>query len=187
MPHADSSLVPEEITTKKEFYAHIHEQLRALLDGHRYWVSNLAQVSALLYHSYLGTPLYGLLEGGTTPVVNWCGFYVHPAGEANLVLGPYAGRPACVTINPKAGRGVCADAYVSEKGVVVQDVEAYPGHIACDGETKSEIVLPLRLNGVEAVVGVLDLDSTVLCTFNDDDLAGLEEVVRILQETSDWA
>ncbi|CAK9780496.1 GAF domain-like protein [Cutaneotrichosporon oleaginosum] len=185
MPHADSSLVPEEITTKKEFYAHIHEQLRALLDGHRYWVSNLAQVSALLYHSYLGTSLYGLQEG-TTPVVNWCGFYIRPAGEANLVLGPYAGRPACVTITPKAGRGVCADAFVGEKGVVVQDVEAYPGHIACDGETKSEIVLPLRLNGTDAVVGVLDLDSTTLGTFDDDDLAGLEEVVRILQETSDW-
>ncbi len=132
---SESARVFPLTSSKNEFYAHIHEQLRALLDGHRFWVSNLAQVSALLYHSYLGTPLYGLLEGGSTPVVNWCGFYVRPAGVANLVLGPYAGRPACVTITPKAGRGVCADAYVGEKGVVVTDVEAYPGHIGRFGSS----------------------------------------------------
>lgn len=120
--------------SKTEFYDHLHEQLRSLLSGHRYWVSNLAQVSALLYHSYLGTSLYGFSEG-TTPLVNWCGFYVRPAGSENLVLGPYAGRPACVTISPRKGRGVCADAFVEEKGVVVRDVESYPGHI---GEFSSE-------------------------------------------------
>lgn len=120
---------------------------------------------------------------------------------APLVLGPYQGRPACVTIAPVAGRGVCADAFVKESGVVVPDVDAYPGHIgelnrgtradqaACDGDTKSEIVLPLRLNTPSglATVGVLDLDSTVLNTFDDDDLAGLERVVQILAAASDWA
>ncbi|WOO76764.1 Protein YtsP [Vanrija pseudolonga] len=194
MPHADSSLVPPGLTTKAEFYAHVTEQLELLLDGHRYWVSNLAQASALLYHSYAGSELYGLADNHT-PVVNWVGFYVQPSAEpvkgkpAPLVLGPYAGRPACITISPVAGRGVCADAFVNDAPVVVGDVDAYPGHIACDGDTKSEIVLPLRLStpaGVSATVGVLDLDSTVLSTFDDEDRKGLEEVVRILAKASDW-
>lgn len=104
----------------------MQEQLEALLSD-RWWVSNLSQVSSLLYHSYAGCALYGLLEGSTTPVVNWCGFYLHH-GE-KLTLGPFQGRPACVHIAPIAGKGVCADAFVNEKGVVVDDVEAYPGHI----------------------------------------------------------
>lgn len=116
--------------SKPEFYAHIHEQLEALLDGHRWWVSNLAQVSSLLYHSYAGSALYGLLsEETTTPVVNWCGFYLRPDGAGPLVLGPYHGRPACVTIQAVKGKGVCADAFVTDTGVVVTDVDAYPGHI----------------------------------------------------------
>ncbi|KAL1413075.1 hypothetical protein Q8F55_000824 [Vanrija albida] len=194
MPHADSSLVPPGLTTKAEFYAHVQEQLAGLLEGHRYWVSNLAQASALLYHSFAGSELYGL-SADTTPVVNWVGFYVRPSTEpvngrpAPLVLGPYVGRPACITVSPVAGRGVCADAFVTDAPVVVADVDAYPGHIACDGDTKSEIVLPLRLSnpaGTSATVGVLDLDSIVLSTFDDEDRKGLEEIVRILAKASDW-
>lgn len=131
MPHADSSLVPEDITDKPAFYAHVHEQLRALLDGApRFWVSNCAQAAALLYHSYAGSALYGLhASTGAAPVVNWVGFYVRPDPAADLVLGPYHGRPACVAIAPRAGRGVCADAFVHNATVVVPDVDAYPGHI----------------------------------------------------------
>ncbi|KAL7420534.1 hypothetical protein Q5752_004485 [Cryptotrichosporon argae] len=192
MPHADSSLVPADITTKPAFYAHIHAALLSLLEGHRFWVSNLAQAASLLYHAFAGSALYGL-DGPGAPVVNWAGFYIHPPSTASastvpakpLVLGPYHGRPACITITPTAGRGVCADAFVKAEGIVVSDVEAYPGHIACDGDTRSEIVVPLRMGG--RVVGVLDLDSVRPAMFDDDDLRGLQGVVRILDGASDWA
>lgn len=120
------------------------EQLELLLEGHRYWVSNLAQASALLYHSYAGSELYGLADNHT-PVVNWVGFYVQPKPEpvngkpAPLVLGPYAGRPACITISPVAGRGVCADAFVKDVPVVVGDVDAYPGHIGQLRQARAEL------------------------------------------------
>ncbi|GFZ50593.1 hypothetical protein JCM24511_08351, partial [Saitozyma sp. JCM 24511] len=136
------------------------------------------------------------------PVVNWVGFYLqHPrpsrkragagagatagAAPAPLVVGPYNGRPACISIAPVAGRGVCADAFVNAQGVVVRDVEEYPGHIACDGDTRSEIVLPLR-DSSGRVIGVLDLDSTRLATFGGDDLEGLSRVVDILARGCDW-
>lgn len=112
---------------KEQFYEHVHEQLRALLSDSTYWVSNLAQTSSLLYHSYAGTSLYGL--NGTSPVVNWVGFYLQQNGEGDLIVGPYQGRPACAVIKAKAGRGVCADAFVGNKGVVVPNVDEYPGHI----------------------------------------------------------
>lgn len=198
MPHADRSLVPAEITTKAEFYAHIHQSLLSLLEGSRYWVSNLAQTSSLLYHSYLSSPLYGLDPSHPhTPMINWVGFYVHPpsgsdlthsgnAGPQPLILAPYNGRPACISVNPVAGRGVCADAFVSGRGLIVPDVHTYPGHIACDSETKSEIVIPLRSLTSSNPIGVLDLDSTVLRTFDDDDLAGLQRLMEILEEACDW-
>ncbi|RSH90854.1 hypothetical protein EHS25_010030 [Saitozyma podzolica] len=225
MPHADSSFVPSEITTRSAFYEHVAEQLEALLDGSTYWVSNLAQASSLLYHAYLSSPLYGSDQPPSDssphsptqppqppqPVVNWVGFYLqHPrpsragaaasagagagavagagvgaAAPAPLVVGPYNGRPACISIAPVAGRGVCADAFVKEQGVVVRDVEEYPGHIACDGDTRSEIVLPLRTSSGR-VIGVLDLDSTRLATFGGDDLEGLSRVVDILARGCDW-
>lgn len=112
---------------KEQFYAHVHEQLRALLSDSTFWVSNLAQTSALLYYSYAGTPLYGL--NGSSPVVNWVGFYIQQHGEGDLIVGPYQGRPACAVVKAKAGKGVCADAFVGNKGVVVTNVDEYPGHI----------------------------------------------------------
>lgn len=101
--------------------------MRALLSDSTFWVSNLAQVSALLYHSYAGTPLYGM--NGTSPVVNWVGFYIQQDAEGDLIVGPYHGRPACAVIRAKEGRGVCADAFVHDTAVVVADVDDYPGHI----------------------------------------------------------
>ncbi|KAI5449498.1 hypothetical protein NCC49_004643 [Naganishia albida] len=189
MPHADTSLVPDDITTKREFYEHVLEGITALCEADAYWVSNLANASALLYHSYLGSRLYGTGKDGE-PVVNWTGFYIHPperptnaGGDDDdvgpLLLGPFNGRPACQQITPRAGKGVCADAFVGGETVVVKDVHAYPGHIACDGETKSEIVVPLR-NKAGRVVGVLDLDSTVEGTFDEDDRAGLERIAACL-------
>ncbi|KAK8858832.1 hypothetical protein IAR55_003062 [Kwoniella newhampshirensis] len=204
MPHADSSFVPDTIQTKTEFYDHVLTQLEALLEGERYWVTNLAQTAAILYHSYLGSALYGGDAHG--PVVNWCGFYLHPPSHPSssssgsgsthpLLLGPYQGRPACLSIllqpNTKSGNvGVCATSFLSRKTVIVPDVENHPGHIACDGETKSEIVVPLVSSDPDSyskVVGVLDLDSTVLNTFDEDDQKGLESVVKLIQDACDWS
>ncbi|WWC62861.1 uncharacterized protein I303_105459 [Kwoniella dejecticola CBS 10117] len=200
MPHADSSYIPSTITTKAEFYDHVVSHLEALLEGERYWVTNLAQTSAILYHSYLASSLYG--GESIHPTVNWCGFYLHPPSPSSssshphsnpssnrtspLLLGPYQGRPACLSITPIQGKGVCADGFLSGQTLIVPDVESYPGHIACDGETKSEIVVPLR-NSHNAVIGVLDLDSTLLNTFDEDDQRGLERVVRILKDGCDWS
>ncbi|WVR06575.1 hypothetical protein IAU60_003607 [Kwoniella sp. DSM 27419] len=190
MPHADSSYIPDTVKTKADFYEHVTSHLEALLHGERYWVTNLAQTAAILYHSYLACSLYG--GEATKPVVNWCGFYLHPpvnpplSASSPLLLGPYQGRPACLSITPTKGRGVCADAFLSRETLIVSDVHAYPGHIACDGETKSEIVLPL-LNGRGEVIGVLDLDSTNLSSFDEHDKSGLEKVVHILQNGCDWS
>ncbi|KAI9634799.1 GAF domain-like protein [Dioszegia hungarica] len=195
MPHADSAYVPEDIKTKEQFYHHVTEQITALLNGSRYWVSNLAQVASLLSHSFLSSPLYGYTTVDT-PKVNWVGFYLHPPPPAPtqttapLLVGPYVGRPACISITPRAGRGVCADAFLTGRTVVVDDVEAYPGHIACDGETKSEIVVPLRIplpGDEDRVIGVLDLDSTSLGTFDEADRKGLEEIVAVLRDACDWS
>ncbi|ORX37165.1 GAF domain-like protein [Kockovaella imperatae] len=198
MPHADSSLVPNDLKSKTEFYAHVHSSLEALLGESRYWVSNLAQTASLLYHAYLSSPLYGLHEGSShVPVINWVGFYLYnpsclPSSSTPtptpVPLGPYHGRPACVEFVPRSGKGVCADAFTSGKPVLVQDVHAYPGHIACDGDTMSEIVLPLVISSSseDRVIGVLDLDSTVLHTFNEEDREGLQKIVELLRTACDW-
>ncbi|WVF68791.1 hypothetical protein IAT40_003563 [Kwoniella sp. CBS 6097] len=217
MPHADSSYIPDTVRTKIDFYEHVATHLEALLHGERYWVTNLAQAAAILYHSYLACSLYG--GEATKPVVNWCGFYLHPPSHPSspssssssstpppapssssssststlnpkpippLLLGPYQGRPACLSINPIKGKGVCADAFLQQQTLIVDDVEAYPGHIACDGETKSEIVVPL-IDNEGRFIGVLDLDSTVLGTFGEDDKVGLERIVGVLKGGCDWS
>ncbi|ORY30599.1 GAF domain-like protein [Naematelia encephala] len=204
MPHADSSLVPEEVKTKAQFYAHVQEQLSHLLEGSTYWVSNLAQTSSLLYHSYLSTDLFGT-SSTDSPLVNWVGFYIQPSSSSStttdtssssssssspLLVGPYNGRPACVVIKPIKGKGVCADAFVDARTVIVEDVDEYPGHIACDGDTRSEIVVPLRIPSGTGnqlkTAGVLDLDSTARGTFDEEDQKGLEGIMTILANACDW-
>lgn len=110
--------------------------------------------------------------------------------DQRLLLGPFCGKPACQFINvtPGKSRGVCADAYLQRKTMLVPDVEAYPGHIACDGETKSEIVCPLLLkqNGESIAVGVLDLDCLALNGFSLDDMVGLERVANLVVNSCDW-
>ncbi|KIY70643.1 GAF domain-like protein [Cylindrobasidium torrendii FP15055 ss-10] len=203
MPHADSSLVPEEIDTKSAFWEHVHTQLEALLDPDLNWVSNLSNTSSLVYHSLLAFPKF--FGPDDSKAVNWCGFYLNapyfptskstptPAAPAHqkLLLGPFCGKPACQFINvaPGKARGVCADAFVHRQTVLVKDVEAYPGHIACDGSTKSEIVVPILISnadGTTTPVGVLDLDCLALNGFDEDDQAGLEKIVVLLNKTCKW-
>ena len=124
---------------KLDFYRELALQLSGLLSGERDSIANAANTAALLYHAL--------------PDVNWVGFYLLKEGE--LVLGPFQGKPACVRI--ALGRGVCGTAAQARRSVVVPDVHAFPGHIACDTASRSELVVPLIAR--DALVGVLDLDS----------------------------
>jgi len=148
-------------------YADLVERLRALLAGESDAIANLANAAAEL-HAWL-------------PDLNWVGFYLLKGGE--LVVGPFQGRPACTRI--ALGRGVCGAAAASGLSQLVPDVEAFPGHIACDARSRSEVVVPIRSHG--AVVAVLDLDSPLLARFDDDDRAGLEAVVAAIEPLVDWA
>ena len=129
-------------------------------------MANAANTSALLWH--------------TLPQLNWVGFYFLRGGE--LVVGPFQGKPACVRI--ALGRGVCGTAAASGKTQVVPDVHAFPGHIACDAASRSEVVVPLVHAG--RVVGVLDLDSPEPGRFDAADAAGLEQVAALLCAATDW-
>ena len=136
--------------------------LRALIEGVPHKVANLANASALLWTA---------LDD-----INWAGFYLMENGK--LVLGPFHGKPACIEIG--VGRGVCGTAVAQRSTLVVPDVHKFPGHIACDGASNSEIVIPL-IGGGE-VVGVLDIDSPIFDRFSEADRRGLEEFASILSE-----
>jgi GAF domain-containing protein len=145
---------------KPAVYVELASSLHALIAGERDWIANLANASALLYHSL--------------PDLNWAGFYLMKDGE--LVVGPFQGKPACVRI--PIGKGVCGTAAAQRQTIVVPDVHAFPGHIACDSASNSEIVVPMLHDG--DVIGVLDLDSPKLERFDAEDRAGLERFVEVL-------
>lgn len=142
-------------------YSLLCAQLTALTEGVSFGISNLANASALIYN--------------TLEDLNWAGFYLIHEGE--LVLGPFQGKPACTKIS--VGKGVCGTAVARNETVVVDDVHRFPGHIACDSASNSEIVIPLRRKG--AVLGVLDLDSPSFGRFTEADRIGLERFVSILE------
>ena len=137
------------------------QQLAALVDGIPYEVANLANASALLWQEM--------------PGINWVGFYKMTDGA--LVLGPFQGKPACIRI--PVGRGVCGTAVAQDAVQLVYDVHQFPGHIACDSASNSEIVLPIHVNG--RIWGVLDIDSPHIGRFTEADRAGLEKIVKILE------
>ncbi len=144
-------------------YALLNETLAALIGNVPHPLSNLANASALLWESLCD--------------LNWAGFYLLARNDL-LVLGPFQGKTACIEI--PVGRGVCGTAVERNASVVVPDVHRFPGHIACDSASESEIVIPIRKNG--RVVGVLDLDSPKKNTFGEGDRIGLEAFVRILED-----
>lgn len=154
-----------DAASKAAGYAELDAALSALLAGEHDLIANLANTSALLFT--------------TLPQLNWAGFYLLRSPE-ELVLGPFQGKPACVRI--ALGRGVCGTAAAERRTVLVPNVHEFPGHIACDSASNSEIVLPLiRANG--ELLGVLDLDSPVLERFDAIDQQGLERIVRTLLAT----
>jgi L-methionine (R)-S-oxide reductase len=148
--------------TKPEQYAQLAEQARALLHGERDRTANAAQLSALLYHAL--------------PDLNWAGFYFFDGTE--LVVGPFQGLPACVRI--PLDKGVCGAAATTRTTQRIDDVHAFPGHIACDSASNSELVVPLVKDG--ALVGVLDLDSPVHARFDVIDQEGLEAIAHLFLE-----
>ena len=160
----ETALIPAE--NKQEFYAELAATLRAMLTGERDWLANLANTSALIFQML--------------PGLNWAGFYLM-RGEG-LVVGPFQGNPACVRIS--VGRGVCGTAVAERRSLVVPDVHAFPGHIACDSASKSELVVPLVQGN--KVLGVLDLDSPSPERFDEDDRVGCEQLVATLLESSDF-
>lgn len=141
-------------------YSTIKKQASLLVESTNNLISDLSNVSALLFNS---------LED-----VSWAGFYIYSNGK--LLLGPFAGKPACTQI--EVGKGVCGTAFVNKETVLVKNVHEFSGHIACDSASNSEIVVPIFVNN--KVVGVLDLDSTSLNRFTEEDKNGLEEIAEVI-------
>jgi L-methionine (R)-S-oxide reductase len=147
---------------KTAFYRLLNKQAQALIEQETDLIANMANLSALLFNQLSD--------------VNWAGFYIMRQGE--LVLGPFQGQVACVRI--AVGKGVCGTAVETGQVQLVKDVHEFPGHIACDAASNSEIVLPLRHNG--DIIAVLDIDSPSLARFDTDDQAGLEQLIHQFEQ-----
>jgi L-methionine (R)-S-oxide reductase len=150
---------------KTEFYGDLLSQVASLIAGEPDVIANAANTAALLYHAM--------------PDVNWAGFYFLRDGD-ELVLGPFQGKPACIRI--PVGRGVCGTAVERRQTILVEDVHAFPGHIACDAESRSELVVPLVRDG--RIIGVLDIDSPIAARFDGDDQAGIEAVAALFVQSA---
>ncbi|MCM3869576.1 MAG: GAF domain-containing protein [Pyrinomonadaceae bacterium] len=151
---------------KSELYANLLLQLRSLVAGERDLIANAANLSSLLFHS--------------VPDLNWAGFYIHKNDE--LVLGPFQGQPACVRI--ALGKGVCGTAAQRRQTIIVDNVHDFPGHIACDSASNSEIVVPIIKDG--HLIGVLDLDSPTVARFDEEDARGLNDLVDVFAESTSF-
>ncbi|MGA8944095.1 MAG: GAF domain-containing protein [Thermoactinomyces sp.] len=151
---------------KKTGYNNMLTGLTRLLEGEKDWLANLSNTASHLFHCL--------------PDLNWAGFYLLKEGE--LVLGPFMGKPACVRI--PVGKGVCGTAVKEKRILNIRDVRNFPGHIACDADSRSEVVIPLLVNG--EIIGVLDIDSPKLARFDEEDVANLEKYAEILLKNTDW-
>lgn len=151
-----------EFKDKKQFYNYMSLKLTGLICDEPDWLANLSNTSALLWL---------LLDN-----INWVGFYLYKNNE--LVLGPFQGKPACTHI--EIGKGVCGTAAKKLEAQVVKNVDDFPGHIACDSVSKSEIVIPIIQN--KKLKGVLDIDSPILSRFNEDDAEYLQKIVELIVE-----
>ena len=154
-----TSAAPDR-TEKNSLYGEIHQNLKAVLTGETDPIANLANAAALLFWSL--------------PAINWAGFYL--LKEQELVLGPFQGKIACVRI--KLGQGVCGNAAEQRQTLLIPNVHEFPGHIACDSASNSEIVVPIVKN--DALIGVLDIDSPEFARFDDNDKTELQKFVQIL-------
>ena len=155
---------PYDFSDKRAGYEHLAAQLHGLLSGETDAIANAANTAALIFDAL--------------PEVSWAGFYFLRGGE--LIVGPFQGKPACVRI--ALGRGVCGTAAARRQTLIVPDVGAFPGHIACDVASQSEVVVPLI--SADRLVGVLDLDSARLARFDEIDACGLERLAALFLQAS---
>lgn len=158
---------PDASLSASELYRQLYEAADALTSGESDGVANMANVAALM--------------GEFIPDLNWAGFYrvgESAKGDEELVLGPFVGRPACIRI--PIGTGVCGTAASERKTQLVEDVHAFPGHIACDAASRSELVVPIVRDG--AVIAVIDLDSPSPARFTSDDATGIEKLALMLAD-----
>ena len=156
-----------DFKNKTDLYNHIADQIKAIVEDERMVIPNLCNTSSVL-KMYLKD-------------INWVGFYLIKGKE--LILGPFQGKPACIRI--PIGKGVCGTAALKNEDQVVVDVDRFPGHIACDSDSRSEIVIPFRYKG--KVIGVLDVDSPLTERFDDDDKNGLKLIISVLETACDWS
>ncbi|KAI2606243.1 GAF domain-like protein [Hypoxylon fragiforme] len=182
MVHADASNFAAGVT-KEQAYAQVLLQAEGLFDGQRNWVCNLSNTASLLWHAYKSLP-------SPSDRVNWAGFYVldpkATSSKPQLILGPFQGKVACQTI--VFGRGVCGTAAETQTTQMVRDVEQFPGHIACDGDSKSEIVVPIVIEeeGSKKLVAIIDIDCVELEGFDEVDKKNLEKLAELLGRSCDW-
>jgi len=160
---SDHSYSTDSAAAKQTMYADLRSQLQGLVAGETDLIANTANFSSLVFN--------------TMPGLNWSGFYF--LKEDELVLGPFQGKPACIRI--KKGRGVCGSTVVKGEPIVVADVHDFPGHIACDVNSRSELVVPVRARG--EIIGVFDLDSPLPNRFDQTDADGIVTLVQILEAT----
>jgi len=153
--------------SKDEIYLILNRHATTLFEHETDYIANAANLSSLIYHSL--------------PVLNWAGFYFYKDGQ--LVLGPFQGKPACIRIG--LGKGVCGTAALTKKTILVPDVRNFPGHIACDTDSRSEIVIPIFKAG--RLLGVLDLDSPIPARFDEQDQSGLEALAGRYSDASIFA
>ena len=158
--------IPDPNTTESIDYELLKAQLEAVVYDEQDTIANLANASAILQMCLSN--------------INWVGFYL--MRENQLVLGPFQGKPACIRID--IGKGVCGTAVATDSTQLVMDVHQFPGHIACDSASNSEIVIPLHHEG--KIVGVLDIDSPFLARFNEKDKTGLEACAHVLEQACNW-
>jgi L-methionine (R)-S-oxide reductase len=154
--------IPKFQGSKEQNYELAYKQVAALIQGEQNLIANLSNVSALLNQAL--------------DTINWVGFYLYEEETDQLVLGPFHGLPACIRI--PNGRGVCGNALKEQKTYIVNDVNAFPGHIACDAASQSEIVIPLSKSG--KMIGVLDIDSPITSRFDATDQKWLEKIRDLL-------
>ncbi len=161
MFHTQDNRLNQEIVRSASFYKQLEDDILSVIDGEPNLVANLANISAVFYNSL--------------SLINWAGFYLWDSADKVLILGPFQGKPACIRI--KSGKGVCGTAVETGKTQLVADVHQFPGHIACDSASNSEIVVPI-FNKKNELVGVLDIDSPILQRFNDEDKIQIENLVH---------
>ncbi|KAI1401680.1 GAF domain-like protein [Hypoxylon fuscum] len=183
MVHADASNFAEGVT-KEQAYTQVLLQAEGLFDGQRNWVCNLANAASLLWHAYKSLP-------SPSNQVNWAGFYTldpkTTSPKPQLILGPFQGKVACQTI--AFGKGVCGTAAAAQTTQLVPDVEQFPGHIACDGDSRSEIVVPIVVGhegDPRKLVAIIDIDCAGLNGFDEVDKKYLEQLARLLGKSCDW-